>query len=297
MQLFIFIRLWYNTGVYRVYTGPPPRNVKMDLFALHGVRSYRRIHIVTFISGEAMDNPILTRRYDVLLCDADDTLFDFHRAEENAFSIACVRAGLTATPALLTCYSEINEALWKLLEQGGITQAVLRVRRYEQFLAAIGREDLDARAMADAFVDALSHQSVALPGAVEAVARWSRVLPVIVVTNGIARVQHGRMDASPIKQYISGLVISEEIGAAKPDPRMVEAALEMTGVQGRRRALMLGDSLSSDIAAAANAGIDACWFNPKGTKNEKKLPVAYTIRSLEAVEAILLGRAQKEGSA
>ena len=235
----------------------------------------------------------MNTRYDLLLCDADDTLFDFGRAEENAFADACARMGLEATDALLATYSDINAALWRLLEQGGITQAVLRVRRFEQFLEKIGRSDLDAQTMATAFTDSLGRQSVPVDGAVEAVARWSRIVPVIIVTNGIARVQHGRMDGSEVRHYIRGMVISEEVGAAKPDPRMLREGMALAGVTDARRALMLGDSLSSDIAAAANAQVDACWFNPHGQRNEKGLPVAYEIRSLDEVDAILTGGREK----
>ena len=233
----------------------------------------------------------MNRRYDVLLCDADNTIFDFTKAEENAFAIACAHAGIDGAERLLPVYADINSAMWKLLELGGITQSVLRVRRFELFLAAIGRTDIDARDMGDTFADALGQQSVPLPGAVEAVARWSRVLPVVIVTNGISKVQHGRMEGSEVRHFISGMVISEEVGAAKPDPRMLELAMEKAGVTDRRRALMLGDSLSSDIAAAANAGVDACWFNPRGAGNAKGLPVRYEIRSLDEVDAILTGEA------
>lgn len=233
----------------------------------------------------------MNTRYDLLLCDADDTLFDFGKAEENAFAEACARMGMEATDALLAVYSDINAALWRLLEQGGITQKELRVRRFEQFLAAVGRADLDAQVMATAFTDALGRQSVPLAGAVEAVARWSRVLPVIIVTNGIAKVQHGRMDGSEVRHYIRGMVISEEVGAAKPDPKMIEEGMALAHVTDHSRVLVLGDSLSSDIAAAANAGVDACWFNPKGKENDKGLPVRYEIRSLDEVDAILKAEA------
>ena len=236
----------------------------------------------------------INRRYDVLLCDADNTIFDFEKAEEYAFADACAFAGFEPTQQLLETYSEINQALWKLLEQGGITQKVLRVRRFEQFLAAIGRTDVDYEGMAMAFVESLGRQSVPIEGAIEAVARWSKILPVIIVTNGIARVQHGRMDGSAVKPYISGLVISEEVGSAKPDPRMLFMGMEQAGVTDVRRALMLGDSLSSDIAAAANADVDACWYNPKGAENKKGLPVKYDIRSLNEVDAILMGEEEEK---
>ena len=228
-------------------------------------------------------------RYDVLLCDADNTIFDFNKAEENAFADACACVGIEADERLLGIYSEINEALWKLLEKGGITQKVLRVRRFEQFLEAIGRAELDAQTMSDAFVAGLGRQSVPFEGAIEAVARWSRMLPVIIVTNGIAKVQHSRMEGSEVRHYIRGMVISEEVGAAKPDPKMIFAGMEMANVTEKSRVLMLGDSLSSDIAAAANAQVDACWYNPKGMENKKGLPVAYEIRSLDEVDAILMG--------
>lgn len=232
---------------------------------------------------------MMKNRYDVLLCDADNTIFDFNKAEENAFAQVCAHMGFEATDALYAAYSKINAALWRLLEQGGITQKVLRVKRFEQFLAEIGKEELDAREMAAAYADALGCQSVPIEGAIEAVARWSKILPVIIVTNGISKIQHGRMNGSEVRHYISGMVISEEVGAAKPDPKMLEIAMEMAGVSDKRRALMLGDSLSSDIAAAANAGVDACWYNPHGAKNTKNLPVAYEIADLDQVDAILTG--------
>ena len=231
----------------------------------------------------------MSTRYDVLLCDADNTIFDFNKAEANAFVAACQRVELEPNEEIHALYCEINESLWKLLEQGGITQKVLRVRRFEQFLEAIGRQDLDAQTMATIFADALGRQSVPIEGAVEAVARWSRIVPVIIITNGISKIQHGRMNGSEVRHYISGMVISEEVGAAKPDPKMLEIAMEMAGVSDKRRALMLGDSLSSDIAAAANAGVDACWYNPHGAKNGKNLPVRYEITSLDEVDAILTG--------
>ena len=222
----------------------------------------------------------MNRRYDVLLCDADDTLFDFKKAEENAFAEICAAASLGDPHALLPVYSCINAELWRLLERGGITQSALRTRRFEIFLKKIGRGELDAHQMGLDFADALSRQGVLLPGALDAVQRWSRVLPVIVVTNGIARVQHGRMERCEVRHFISGLVISEEVGAAKPDPRMLRIAMELAGVGDVRRALMLGDSLTSDIAAANNAGMDACWYNPSGKPAPVNADIRYTITDI-----------------
>lgn len=232
-------------------------------------------------------------RYDVLLCDADDTLFDFTKAEENAFDAACARMGIAPSEALLARYSAINAALWKQLEQGILTQSVLRVRRFAQFLSETGYPG-DAQAMADCYADALSRQDALLPGALEAVRRWSAKVPVVIVTNGISKIQRGRMGRSELRHLIRGMIVSEEVGAAKPDPRMIELGMEAAGATDRRRVLMLGDSLSSDMAAAANAQVDACWYNPHGAVNDRGLPIAHEVRSLDEVDAILQG---KEGQA
>lgn len=74
------------------------------------------------------------------------------------------------------------------------------------------------------------------------------------MTNGIGQVQRGRMAGSEIRPYISGLVISEEVGAAKPNPLMLEKGMELARVTDRRRALMLGDSLTSDHGGGRERG-------------------------------------------
>jgi YjjG family noncanonical pyrimidine nucleotidase len=228
--------------------------------------------------------------YEVLLSDADGTLFDFKAGEVNAIRAVFDLFGVANTPENAALYHRVNDEQWKLLEQGGITQKVLRVLRFEQFLEAIGRSDLNAQVMAETYANALGRQSVPIEGAIEAIARWSQIVPVIIVTNGISKIQHGRMNGSEVRHYIRGMVISEEVGAAKPDPKMLEIGMDMAKVTDKSRVLMLGDSLSSDIAAAANAGIDACWYNPKKNANTKGLPVRYEITDLNDVDGILLGK-------
>ena len=193
-------------------------------------------------------------RYDVLLCDADNTLFDFNKAEENAFAMACETMGFSSTPELLATYSKINEALWKLLEQGGIDAGACCAcgglnSFWKRFIGRTTRRRCATRSLTR-----WGRQSVPLDGAVEAVKRWSAKVPVVIVTNGIGQVQRGRMAGSEIRPYISGLVISEEVGAAKPNPLMLEKGMELARVTDRRRALMLGDSLTSDMAAAEERG-------------------------------------------
>lgn len=247
----------------------------------------RASHVLQY--NEYQSNPMedmLVKKYGVLLCDADDTIFDFAKAEGFAFYEAMRAHDLPSGARWLRRYSEINKAMWKMLERGEITQPVLRIKRFEQLLVEMG-EARDASALSCAYSDALGRCAATVDGAEQAVRRWSERVPVVIVTNGIAAVQRGRMARSPIRAYISGMVISEEIGAAKPDPRVIQAALMAAKCADKAQALMLGDSLSSDIAGAVNAGVDSCWYNPHREENRSAVRPTYEIRSLEEVDALL----------
>ncbi|MDR0897854.1 MAG: HAD-IA family hydrolase [Oscillospiraceae bacterium] len=246
------------------------------------------------------------RKYEVLLVDADDTLLDFPKAEKAALAEACAGLGIAITPAQGERYAEINQSVWRRFERGEITQVELRTERFRLFLDEIGAAhssealaDLFGRvlpadapseyspeALADLFVAALAKHADALPGAEDFLREAAARVPVVVVTNGIASVQRGRFALSPLKQYLTGHVISGEVGYQKPDPRMIFTALEIVN-KPPEVALMLGDSLTSDIAAANAAGCDSCWFNPGGKANTTPHRPTYEIKTLREALAWL----------
>lgn len=225
-------------------------------------------------------------KYDVILIDADDTLLDFQAAERRALDALLIELELDTDDAR-HAYHTCNDACWRAIERGTLTQARLKYKRFEDFLACLGRKD-DAVEVGDLYIELLSREGALMPGALEAVKAIARVRKIAIVTNGISRIQHGRMAASGLGPYIEALIISEELGVAKPDPRMIDAALEALGAVHKSRALMVGDSLVSDIGCAKNAGVDACWFNPSGVTAPEGLPIAYEIRELSALPAVAL---------
>lgn len=218
-------------------------------------------------------------RYDLLLADADDTLLDFAAAEDKALNAACAAAGLMITPEQAARYKEINAALWQAFARREVTQDALKVLRFERFLAEIGFAH-DPRDLAARFVEALALQTDEMDGAYDFLRAASARVPVVIVTNGIASVQRGRFGSSRLNAFLSGHVISGEVGFSKPDPRIFDRALEGRGVP-KARALMLGDDLNSDIAGAIAAGIDCCWFNPAGRENRTQHTPTYIIKRLE----------------
>lgn len=228
----------------------------------------------------------MKKHYSVVFADADNTLFDFNRAEAHAFALTMREFGLTPDEALCARYHEINDGLWKALERGETTQPKLRIDRFRLLMEAYAPE-IDPVAIATRYTDHLSESAFLLPEALESVKRWSAKAPVYLVTNGISDVQRGRLSRSEIKPYIADIVISQEVGTQKPDPKMMEAALAVAGNPDKRTVIMIGDSLSSDIRGAINAGLDSCYFNPKGTPNTSGITPTYEIRSLREVDTLL----------
>ena len=224
-------------------------------------------------------------RYDVLLLDADMTIYDFHTAEKEALKSVLEHLKID-DPQAPEIYSRINAQCWADLEKGLITQDELRVRRFRELIEYYGIEaDLDE--VPQLYVEALSHQSQLLPGALQAVKELAQLVPLAIVTNGIPYVQHGRFDRTEVRPYIKELVISGEEGFFKPDPRLIEAALRRMGTT-KERALMVGDSLGSDILGAQRAGVDSCWLNPAGKACTLETEPDYTIKDLIEVKEILL---------
>lgn len=220
-------------------------------------------------------------KYKCILMDIDDTIFDFPASNQNAIGALMAELGLSS-PTVYDEYETINKACWKALEQGEMDQATLHVERFRRFLETKGRND-DPEQVAARFAQHLGAQVIPLPHAQETLKAIAERLPVILLTNGITVIQKLRLEKSEIKNWVSGVVISQEVGVAKPDPRIFEIALN--GIDPKD-ALMIGDGIASDVRGANNAGVDVCWYNPKGKKLPEGAHAEYEIRDIRECLAI-----------
>jgi 2-haloacid dehalogenase len=211
-------------------------------------------------------------KYKAVFFDADDTLFDYPRAERAAVR-AClrefgIRVGLGT---FIDSYRRHNKEMWQAFERGETDQATLRVERFRRVAAEFAIADLPVERVGVFYLDALAGQPQLYPGALATVRALAKKFPLALVTNGIAAVQRRRFAASPITPFFQAVVISEEVGIAKPDPRIFAPALQKIGVAAGE-VLYVGDSVTSDMAAARNAGMDFCWLNP----GRVPVPAGYT---------------------
>lgn len=201
--------------------------------------------------------------YAAVLIDLDHTLLDSDASEALAFTRALDAAGVAEPARHLPAYIEINRALWAQVERGEITTGEVRVTRFARLIAATGI-DAAADALADQYAVGLGAAGELYPGALElldALAGSPRV-SLALVTNGLSEVQRARIARLGLARYFTAIVISSEIGVAKPAPAIFDHALAGLGDPPRSAALMVGDSLTSDMRGARNAGIATCWYNP-----------------------------------
>ena len=227
-------------------------------------------------------------RFSLLLSDVDNTLFDFRSAERAAFAAVSARFALPEDEDLFALYQAINKAQWQKLDRGETDPQKLRLDRFRDFADALGLEGADIRAMSDHYIRALGEQRLLVAGAEAFLRRVSAHMPVYLVTNGFSDVQRPRIQASPLRRYFSGLLISEEFAHAKPHPEMLQEAMRRAGAADPSRAVMIGDNEAADIGAAVNAGVKSILFLNGGTV-PAETKADFTANTLEEAAEWILG--------
>lgn len=224
--------------------------------------------------------------YDILLIDADDTLFDFRKAEKNALCATLLEFSLPFDDEIHKLYHQINKKMWKEYEKGMYREASPWAMRFERLLSAINKSG-DGAILNSAYTKNLGKQPILLADANDVCAELCKTHKLYIITNGSPSVQHSRFAASPIRNYFSGMFISEEIGSRKPEKEFFDYVLSKINPPDISRILIIGDSLSSDIAGGINSGIDTCWFNPNLETPPAELTPNYEIHSLKDVFQIV----------
>ncbi len=205
-------------------------------------------------------------KYTTLLMDADDTIFDFPKCEYNALKHTLEAYGLDFDDRIYRAFSSINNALWKKFEIKKITRAQLRVERFREliklcFVDIYAEENTEK--LADKYIEMLAEQAILIDGAAESLEKLSEMYSIHIITNGLKPVQRRRFSVSGIEKYISGLYISDEMGTQKPSKEFFDMVLADITEKDKKKILVVGDSLTSDMQGGRNSGLDTCIYDPK----------------------------------
>ena len=224
------------------------------------------------------------KRYTWLLFDADDTLFDYPRAEAQALQTTLEQSGVRFQPEYLSLYQGYNRQVWGEFERGEIDPLELRTKRFRLLFAATGLA-CDPDSFSPRYLQNLAGCSQLFAGVTELIRTLSVHYHLAVVTNGLKDVQRPRLAGSAIAPFIEKVFILEEIGAAKPDPAFFEAVFREIGEPNKSEVLIIGDSLTSDMRGGIGYGIDTCWFNP--ARKATELPITFQVHSLSRLPVLL----------
>ena len=218
--------------------------------------------------------------------DLDNTLLDFDRGEAHALSRAFRQFGIDPTPAVLARYHDINLRQWELLEEGKLTKDQVLPRRFDLLFAELG-VSCDSQAVCDLYESFLAEEHDFIPGALELLEALSPRYSLHLATNGASAVQRRRLADAGILTYFQNIFISEEVGFHKPSPAFFLACFAAIPGFDHTSALMVGDSLTSDIRGGRNAGLRTCWFDHLGRPYRPDILPDYTVAALDQLPALL----------
>ena len=225
--------------------------------------------------------------YRLILLDADNTIFDYDKAEEFALKSSLDNFGYNEDfNEIRDVYREINSSLWRALEQGKVTRDELREKRFRMLFS---RYDLEYSVsdFSKLYLEYLGQGDFLIDGAQEICQYLSSRYEVVILTNGITEVQLSRLEKSLIKDYINDIIISEEAGTNKPDPEIFEYTFRKVNHVSKDDVMIIGDSLTSDIQGGINFGIDTCWFNRNNAENKSEVQPTYHISKLDELKKLL----------
>ena len=238
-----------------------------------------------------MNERKVMKKYEIILFDADNTLLDFDADMDAAFEETYYTAGLAAhkpySKELLQSYYAINESWWRKFEQGKCTKPELYGGRFQEYITLHGFS-CDAGELNERYFINLAKGGRLLPGAMELVKSLAPHYRMYIVTNGNASSQEQRLQRCGLMDYITDFYVSEAVGAAKPDIRYFRHVFNQIDEPDKTKYLLAGDSLTSDILGAQNAGIDSIWYNPGALPNVLLKSATYEVRNLDGIKKILL---------
>ncbi len=227
-------------------------------------------------------------KFTTVFWDLDQTLLNFDRSMEYAFGAVCGQYGISVADGMMERYAEINSGFWKRLELGEFTQEEVAVGRFRVLFREWRIDQVKPEAFNQAYQKALGSVYFYMEGAKELVTALRRKgYRQYIVTNGVNSTQESKVRRSGLDKLMDGVFVSELLGYPKPMKEFFDACFASLPDVGRKECILVGDSLTSDMRGAQNAGIASCWFNPKRREKDVDVRTDYEILRLEELLPIL----------
>lgn len=228
------------------------------------------------------------RKYTTIFWDLDQTLLNFDLSMDYAIRTVFGQFGLEINDEIVARYDAINRGYWNRFELGGITKEELGVGRFRTLLEELGIDRVTPEEVQDVYQKELGSVFFYMDGAKELVTQLrAEGYRQYVVTNGVNATQANKMKLSGLDQIMDGVFVSELMGYPKPRKEYFDACFALLPDVKRGECILVGDSLTSDMRGAVNAGITSCWFNPEGKPKDVNVHTDYEIHRLTELLPII----------
>lgn len=226
--------------------------------------------------------------YTTILWDLDQTLLDFDLSMEHALLAVFAQYGLAISEETKARYDVINRSYWRRLEAGELTKEQVTVGRFRALFEELGITHVAPEEINADYQRELGNVFFYIDGAKELVTLLKeKGYRQYVVTNGVNTTQANKMKLSGLDEVMDGVFVSELMGYPKPRKEYFDACFAAMPGVSRKECILVGDSLTSDMRGAENAGVASCWFNPEGKAKDVEVRTDYEIRRLEELMAVL----------
>lgn len=245
------------------------------------------MHKVDDIEGVHANERLFLMRFTTILWDLDQTILDFRKSMDYALRLSFEKMRLPIDEEKIALYEAINDSYWRRLERGEISKEEVLIGRFRTFFERLGIMD-KPEDIADFYQDALGEVYFFRDEADKLLTKLKELgYRQYIVTNGVNRTQAKKLRISKLEHIVDGVFVSEVIGYPKPQKEYFDACFDKLDGTTRQECILVGDSITSDMQGAVNAGVTACWYNPEQRANELGIAIDYEIRNLWELLAIL----------
>ncbi len=226
--------------------------------------------------------------YQYIFIDLDDTIFDFQKSEQKAFKKLTEHIGFPYSDDLFNQFKQYNQQLWHQIELGTLSKSELLATRFPNFFEQFGFSVVSDN-MDDYFRDQLAEAGDLIDGAENfLITLQQHQKTLLAASNGVYPTQIKRLNQTGIIGYFDYIFISEKLGFSKPDTRFFEESFKQINDFDFEQAIMIGDSLTSDMRGAHNIQMHSIWYNPHQKQQPDDLTITYQAQNFKEILDILI---------
>lgn len=226
------------------------------------------------------------KQITTILWDNDNTLMDFEYSMHKALYACFESFELEINEDIISRYEEINADYWKRLERGEITKSQLLNGRFADLFKELEYE-ADVTEFRKMFQVELGSYYSYLDNSIDVCRKLHGRVKQYIVTNGVEETQIRKIKAAGFYDIMEEVFISGVVGYEKPRKEFFEYCLERIDEKDPEKILIVGDSLTSDIAGGNHAGIRTCWYNPKEKMAGEEYHIDFEINHLAQIYEVL----------